>query len=287
MPTINFASSTAIVLALICVCDAFQGNWKRAENSLQTRRGSSLFATPCDRRAFFSGLAFSPLLITAGSPALAEEGQDLTSQLFNPDGSIKEGVETEAKDRTLDFTWEKSDNLLVSVDGTNKEGSAAGSYVKISYKLPEKWGSGKDLYIDFSEGANAKACKRITVYKAPGKATMDRLQKATTIGIGKALDVTDDLSKIRTADIIGGRTRIADDGQKYFAFDMASAPESCGQSKDNLGLGFCPYDSIYLLSATIIEDSLYVIAVECDNNEWKQGNADLKRVRNSFTVELI
>jgi hypothetical protein len=96
--------------------------------------------------------------------------------------------------------------------------------------------------------------------------------------------VTDDLKVLQGADLISGRTR-SQGGIKYYDFDMAVAPKTCGDSKENLGLGFCPFDSIYLLSAAVLDDGLYVLALECDKAEWKVANSDLKLVRSSFTVE--
>jgi hypothetical protein len=37
-----------------------------------------------------------------------------------------------------------------------------------------------------------------------------------------------------------------------YEFDMASAPKAREDSKENLGVGFRPFDRIYLLSATLI-----------------------------------
>lgn len=254
-------------------------NRERVKINLQPR-------DECDRRRFLVGAAFSSVVY---GPIIsrADEDQDLTSQLFNPDGSLKEGVTTEvAKPKIVEFKWDPSDALLINLDGENTEKTPSGTQVRISYELPDKWGTGNELYLDKSEGANVPACERITVYKAPLKATMDRLERATTIGVGKALEVTDELAKLRTADIIGGRKEVKGN-QKYYQFDMASAPDTCDKSKDNLGLGFCPYDTIYLLSATTLDERLYVMAVECNNLEWKQGNADLKRVRSSFSVQAV
>jgi len=243
----------------------------------------------------------SALLLVSSDPfpAKAEAStadEDLTSKLFNVDGSLRDDatIETEAKERTLEWKWDATeDKLAINIDGSNAEGTSSGSAVKLMYNLPEKWGSGSsDLYLDRSQGVNLLACKRITVYRAPGKATADRLTKATRIGVAKALDVPIDgcdfLQDLKNADLIGGRTRVAgEDGQKYYEFDMAVAPKTCDTDDEaNLGLGFCPYESIYLLSATIVEDRLYVICVESDKMEWKRANADLRRVRSSFQVEI-
>jgi hypothetical protein len=221
--------------------------------------------------------------------AASGEDTDLTTQLFNPDGSLKEGVVEEAKQRLVEFKWDSSEQGLLNQDGLNLAGTSFGSQIRLSYEYPEKWADGKtdgvEIYFDRSEGINAKACKRITVFQAPGTADPKRLQKATTIGIAKALDVPESLQRLYKADIISGRVTNKD-GQSYYEFDMAAAPETCGNSQENLGLGFCPYDNIYLLSATIVKDKLYCIAVECDSTKiWKIASSDLKRVRSSFQVE--
>lgn len=221
--------------------------------------------------------------------AAAEDTPDLTTQLFNPDGSLKGEIEA-AKTRDVQIGWEDessaSDKYAINIDGTNREGTQPGSKVKISYQVPEKWEQRSDGYIDISTPDRVKACEKITVYRAPGKVTPERLAKATTIGLAEALYVTDDLKVLQGADLVSGRTRKQGD-IKFYDFDLAVAPKTCGDSKDNLGLGFCPFDSIYLLSAAVVNDQLYVMAVESDKAEWKVANADLKRVRSSFSFNEI
>jgi len=212
-------------------------------------------------------------------PVFAEEG-DLTSQMFNADGSLKEGIENEAKFRTVTTSIDTAAERVVCVDGVSPNKGS----VQVTYELPLKWGEdGGNLYFDRSEGINAKACNRIIVYQAPGKIPISQLEKATRIGIAKALDVTDDLAVVKQADLIGGRTTIVD-GQKYFQFDLGLAPKTCADSPDNLGLGFCPFESLYLLSGTVLDDRLYVFALQCDKDEWKRANAELRRVRSTFNV---
>ena len=244
----------------------------------QPRRPTSLDAAVDSRRAFL-GVSAAAVVATWSVPSLAEEG-DLTTQLFNADGSLKEEMETEAKFRKVELSWDVSDQAIVVQDGSNP--ATTGSAVNVSYQLPEKWGTGNDLYLDKKEGA--KACNRITVYQAAGKADMKRLEKASMTGIGKALDVTEGLKEVRGADLIGGKSS-SRDGLKYYDFDMAVAPKTCEASSDDLGLGFCPYDSIYLLSSTVLNDRLYVFALQCSKDEWKRANSDLRRVRSSFSVQ--
>jgi hypothetical protein len=254
-------------------------------------RNSNLIQCQAARREFLSHIGISSLVFLPTltvSAAAEEDGGGLISKLFNPDGSVKEGVQVEAKERTVAFSWDVSDKLALSVDGTNQGDTKSGTGIRLSYILPQKWSDGSDgdvLYFDRSEGANVKACKRITVYQAPGLADMSRLEKAATVGVAKSLDVPADLKRLYSADLISGRTSKRN-GQTYYEFDMATAPDTCTNSKENLGLGFCPYDNIFLLSATIVNDRLYVISVECDSSTiWKLASAELKRVRSSLMVE--
>lgn len=230
------------------------------------------------------------ILLPKQSALADEDGNDLTKQMFNPDGSLKEGTVEEAKQRRVEWKWEVSDNLSLHEDGLDSNGTKEGSQVLLSYEVPQKWSDGKngdEIYFDRSEGTNAKACKRITVYQAPGIANVKRLEKASTVGVAKAIDVPETLKRLYQADIISGRISKRN-GQAYYEFDMAAAPESCGDSKENLGLGFCPYDNIFLLSATVFQDRLYCISVECDSTKaWKIASSDLKRVRSSFVVAEV
>jgi hypothetical protein len=93
------------------------------------------------------------------------------------------------------------------------------------------------------------------------------------------------LKALKGADLLSGRTRMQGD-IKFYDYDMALAPKTCGDSKENLGLGFCPFESIYLLSAVVLDDALYVMAVESNKDEWKVANSDLKRVRSSFGFDV-
>ena len=41
-----------------------------------------------------------------------------------------------------------------------------------------------------------------------------------------------------------------------------------------------------LFSAAIVSERLYVFQLECDREQWRRSNSDLKLVRQSFTVEV-
>jgi hypothetical protein len=229
---------------------------------------------------FEAAFVAGTFLVSSTLPVWAQEDEDLTSRLFNPDGSLKEGVSSEAKFRTVRMSIDSSAERFACFDGKS---SNTGS-VQVFYDLPLKWEGGENLYVDRSEGINAKACDRITVYQAPGMVPASQLEQATKIGITKALDVIDELGDISRADLIGGRSRRVDD-QKYYEFDLGVAPKTCEDSKDNLGLGFCPFESIYLFSSTIVDDRLYVFCLQSTKSQWKRANADLRRVRSTFTVQ--
>jgi hypothetical protein len=45
-------------------------------------------------------------------------------------------------------------------------------------------------------------------------------------------------------------------------------------------------DDLFLISATVVNDRLYCMIVECDStNTWKVESKELKRVRSSFAIE--
>ena len=234
---------------------------------------------------------------TMAANAASDDGESLTSQLFNADGSLKEGQVVEAaKSRTITtpFPGGSGDaapgkKAMVSVDGAAVASAGeGGSTVTISYELPEKWGDAASGYLDKSEGINAKSADRITVFQLAGPVEVKTLDRASTIGVAKALGIQtlpEYNPSILKADLISGR-RSDRDGTTYYEYDLALAPASCASgSKEDLGLGFCPYDSIVLLGAAVVDGRMYGIMVECDRDEWKKGNADLKRVRSSFRVE--
>lgn len=279
------------VLAL--PCRAFQ-NLNR--NPTSPRGRDACGACYASRRDVLSVIAPAALatatVITAApnEPSFARSDADLTEQMFNADGSLKEGYESVVKFRDVSFAWDQSDAFAINADGINVQNTPNGTQYTLSYQYPMRWSDGNDgdpIFFDRTEGINRKATKGITIYQAPGKATSERVEKATTVGVAKSLDIPQELSRLYKADIISGRT-VEKGDQKYYEFDMASAPDTCGNSKENLGLGFCPYDDLFLLSATIVNDRLYCMVVECDSTKiWKLESKELKRIRSTFTIEEV
>ena len=243
------------------------------------------------------------LVDTTINKANDEEYASTAQQLYNPDGSLRENVSSEAKERKVSISWNIDDDdgrvvIDAGTPGTTSmvkqvtEGSSSG-IIPIQYKLPEKWNSNKDgIYIDTSEGMNLPAAEHIYVYQAPGIVSSKDLANAGTLGIANALRAIPALQRMYQADVIGGRTRREESTQRlYYEFDLAVAPKKCEEANinnidNNLGLGFCPFDTIYLTSATVAEENgrLYVLCIECDAPEWKRASAELKRIRSSFVV---
>lgn len=260
----------------------------------------------------------------------SSEGGDLTSQLFNPDGSLRDpNSVVSAQENVVDLVFpipssdsmEKSDgiNIVMSMDAVkpiSSTSTSASANIKASYKLPLKWNrdasSTLPLYYDSSEGKNGKSCNRITIYSitTPPNIPLDMtvLEKASKVGVAKSLFMDQIPNSyfdqgVLKADLISGRTvrkpiqsideKGLMDEQIYYEFDLAFAPLKCDDfmegNKENLGLGFCPYDNIFLVSATVVRNSdrgtLMCCVVECNKDEWKMANSDLKRVRSSFILE--
>lgn len=268
--------------------------------------GTRIFSkSGIDRRKIIFNSAFvgvASLISSTNQKANAiVDDSDLTKQMFNEDGSLKEGIidgSIEAKDRFVNVgfpTSLSSNSALVSVDGSPLQASDHVT-LNASYQVPTKWTNAPD-YLDTLLSTREKACERIAMFQVPGFfKDFTLLEKASTIGIAKALGLGSIQSgvfpnSLSSADLINGRkvTKPASDDQDknvrtYYQFDLAVAPDTCGNSAENLGLGFCPYDTIVLLSATIIDERMMVFGVSCTKDEWKRSNADLKRVRNSFLV---
>lgn len=303
---------------------------------------------PRKRREFFvqslgsifitSSFVTFPEIVRAGDDYIYKrsEGADLTSQLFNPDGSLRDpnSVVT-AQENAVDviFSVPSNDsidnnnndnpiNIIISTDGTSPISSWATTRttnIKISYKIPLKWNrdasSTLPLYYDSSEGKNGKSCNRITVYSVATSSNnlldMMVLEKASQVGVAKSLFMDRIPNNyfdqgVLKADLISGRTvrkpiqsidgKGGTDEQLYYEFDLAFAPLKCDGfmegNKENLGLGFCPYDNIYLISATVVKSRddkgmLICCVVECNKDEWKIANSDLKRVRSSFVLDRV
>jgi hypothetical protein len=269
------------------------------------RLTSKIFSEPNNRRDFVSKSFIAGLVsqILVGDSQNAIAADDLTSQMFNEDGSLKEGVMTDnvAKEKSVAVSFPSSsdsESALVSIDGNGIGSESQGVGITASYSIPEKWTAAPD-YLDTTMSVRGKTCERAVVYQVPGTFNdLSTLEKASTIGVAKALGFNT-VEKgtfpklLPTADIVNGRKVIkaasTKDGEeekrKYYEFDLAVAPDTCGASADNLGMGFCPYDTVVILSATIIDGKMMVCGVTSTKDEWKRANADLKRLRNSFFVE--
>mmetsp|Transcript_680 Transcript_680/g.1188 ORF Transcript_680/g.1188 Transcript_680/m.1188 type:complete len:380 (-) Transcript_680:72-1211(-) len=282
--------------------------------TMSRRKFSSLISITSAN--LFSVLSLNDILFRG--PLNASASDDLTSKMFNEDGSLKEGYmngisekDLQAKDKTVSVLFPIESPLdesraIVSIDGKDIADASTSSSrggIKASYNVPEKWTDAPD-YLDTLLSSREKACDRISIYQVPGTfSDYSKLDKATTIGVAKALGFNTVPAGILpktllSADIVSGRkvSKLAGadegegkEGEKrvYYEYDLAVAPDTCGTSAENLGLGFCPYDTIVLLSATIIDGKMMVCAVTCTKDEWKRSNSDLKRVRNSFLVEKM
>lgn len=290
---------------------------RRRDFLLQTFGAASIIS-------MFPSIAYAAdddYLYTSGG----EDSSGLTSELFNPDGSLRDpNTLVEAKDKAMNVPFcipTSSDgiNINVATDGVQQSSTtdATTNNLTASYNLPLKWNqdatSQLPLYYDSSEGKNGKSCNRITVYSvsAPNNLDMSTLEKASKVGVAKSLFMDQIPNKYfdqgaLKADLISGRTvrkpikslevEGGVDEQIYYEFDLAFAPSECPDfgegNKENLGLGFCPYDNIFLVSATVLNNgetgkggTLMCCIVECNKDEWKIANSDLKRVRSSFALE--
>ncbi|GMI23254.1 hypothetical protein TrRE_jg3581 [Triparma retinervis] len=92
--------------------------------------------------------------------------------------------------------------------------------------------------------------------------------------------LTDKQNKWRGIDLIAGAKRTKGD-KTYYDYDLAYAPSQCANSGvgANLGLGFCPYQTVFVLTAC----EGYCFVAKADANEWKVGNSDIKGIRASWT----
>jgi hypothetical protein len=293
---------------------------KRRDFVLQLLGGTTLIST--------ASVASYPSITNAEDDIIYKRGAegDLTSQLFNPDGSLRDSsMVVEAQEKAVDLSFSIPSytdgiNINIAMDGVQPASSVtdAATSLKASYNLPLKWNLNKSpqlpLYYDSSEGKNGKACNRITVYSiSTNGLDMTTLEKASKTGVAKSLFM-DQISNnyfdkgVQKADLISGRTvrkpieNLKEKGeldeQIYYEFDLAFAPAQCPGymegNKENLGLGFCPYDSIFLVSATVLKNNdgdksgtLMCCVVECNKDEWKMANSDLRRIRSSFKVTYM
>lgn len=307
----------------IAVTAKLDVNQRRRQFLLQSLGAASLASTSTTIVAF-------PSITHADDDYLYKRGGedggqgDLTNQLFNEDGSLRDpNMVVEAKENVVNLPFSiasTSDGIKINIatDGAPASSATdATTKLKASYKLPLKWNqdatSQLPLYYDSSEGKNGISCNRVTVYSAsaPNNLDMSTLEKASRVGVAKSIFMDQIPNKyfdqgVTKADLISGRTvrkpikSLGEEGeideQIYYEFDLAFAPLECPDfmdgNRENLGLGFCPYNNIFLVSATVLKNNLkdesatlMCCVVECDKGEWKMANSDLKRLRSSFAVD--
>jgi hypothetical protein len=182
---------------------------------------------------------------TSINKANDEEYASTAQQLYNPDGSLRENVSSEAKELKVSISWniDDEDGRVVMDSGTpcvvnmGKQVATklSSGIIPIQYKLPEKWNSNTDgLSIDSSEGMNLPAAEHIYVYQAPGIVSSKELANAGTLGIVNTLRAITALQRMQKADVIGGRTRREESTQQlYYEFDLAVAPKTCDEANIN------------------------------------------------------
>ena len=284
----------------------------------------------------------------------------LTTQLFNPDGSLKDTNQIiAAQERTIQLIPTNAPQI-VWVDGILSSSSSSSNRVSsnavitphsnslLQYNVPMKWDND---YIDST--TKERACTRIYTYRIPypnrsgavSTMTSDSetnkrriINYSSSNSANRRLQFSDILNalpnddiirqSLMSADVMGGNVRrssvasgvtTATTATKtstdriYSDFDLAVAPTTCsGGENEDLRLGFCPYDRIFLISATTMDDVpvtltsestigdlsniradddaksspsyLSILIVESTRSEWQRANADLRRVRGSFIV---
>eukprot|EP00978_Attheya_sp_CCMP212_P031383 scaffold118374_cov42-Attheya_sp.AAC.1 len=128
--------------------------------------------------------------------AKAEESEDLTSQLYNPDGSLKsQDIPEEAKSRTITIKLGPgsvaTDGVVVNnkkADSSGGDGAINEGLLEISYEVPTKW-SQDYMYLNPTKGVTVQACDHIYAYSVPYDASVLPLSKASTAGVAKTLQL--------------------------------------------------------------------------------------------------
>jgi len=213
----------------------------------------------------YAMLSQIPFLAGSNNANAADDTEDLTQKLYNPDGSLKD-------DQNNKVTYDS-----ISIDLYNQ--------LSGTYSIPSPW-TKDNTYTDTT--TNTKVCNAISIFPTPTKAN---LKKAATVGVAKELQL--DKSFIKS-DLVSAKKRYivlnSNDVQEeleVYDFDLAVAPSTCNENaKENLGLGFCPYEDIVLVSAINYNENTYVFQLECNREQWMKFNADLKDVRRSFTLAM-
>jgi hypothetical protein len=176
-----------------------------------------------------------------GGGSKTDDNEDLTASLYNPDGSLKANVASEATFRTISFRLSaaapggdpqqqvgaidgKPNAVSSSSSSSSSIGGVEDKVVMVSYQLPDKWAT--DRY----ETNGQSTCRRITVYRAMMARPTD-LSMATKIGVTKALETARIGLDDKKADLMSGAVR---DG--YYDFDLGpyyvaqNARHACSRS---------------------------------------------------------
>jgi len=308
-------AAAAPIFFLVCGCPGADALAKISPAHARQHTPSRAPADDAARRAFVRLASASSAAVVLAPPprwnvprARAEGDGDSSTSVGAPAGMDAASLYDE-EGRVLSEVEVEVATVPVSVDFAD-----AGAYV--SYQLPSKWRMPGyiDVDLDGDGKKGVSACDSITVTMrnfegSDTAALVKRLDSAAKTGVGVALGLEG--KAYQKADVVGGKKRggtaivaktKAKKGRKvagsaertaggeptYYDFDLAIAPETCvGGEKDpnNLGMGFCPYESIALLSAVAVNDKLFVIQITCQKDQWKRSNSDLKQIRTSFRVD--
>jgi len=222
------------------------------------------------------------------------------------------------------------DNIIENIDDDDDDTSAD----SVNVKQPKKkkgglFGGGKrkeedPVYKVLDKAASQGVANSIGVSLLPdngkGVGFPSALFGADVIGgkkVERSIITTPSLSSSSSTDSSNdgvSKTNSSSNRRKHYDYDMASAPKRCASAGDgstsgdsNLGLGFCPYDAVYLVSATILRPLIaaasglgtsssetprsmrgppvmVVFVLIATDDEWKRSSSDLRRVRDSFRV---
>merc|ERR1711862_545798 len=102
-------------------------------------------------------------IIAAATAAISDDDKDLTEQLYNDDGSLKDNSNSEVLYNTISIDFQQQEE---------EEGKT--KITKGMYKIPSKWNK-------------EASCKSINIFTSPIQ--VNNIQKASTskVGIAKAL----------------------------------------------------------------------------------------------------
>ena len=230
------------------------------------------------RRAMCRGIVGFVAVMCAAATERTEAsgGDELEEEMEEVERAMRDVMSRNSGEQT----FERRESLR-GVDGVEPCAFEVSSLWKVSESDTKRdsteWGT-------FVDPVNGEAVRNALVYakKDFGAKSIVDLGKPEDVQVAKALGLDELDDSYRRADLLGAAKRVEkDSGRIFYDWELVASPppKSCPSA-----VGCLYPEHIYLISATIVDGTLYVLSIDATPAQWRTTGNSVKRIRNSFIV---